>query len=65
MQLSAKSRIVVILLLPPFVKLANSCFKPRNFFAVISRCSLRLFALSDKLQDCNYKKHGESSGGDN
>ena len=65
MQLSAKSRVVVILLLPPFVKLANSCFKPRDFFAVISRCSLRLFSLSDKLQDCSREKHCKSAGGDN
>lgn len=36
-----------------------------DLFAVIARCSLHLFALSDKLQDCRREKHCKSAGGDN
>ena len=63
--LSAKPHIVVIQLLPPFVKLANSCFKPGDFFAMFARCSLRFLSLSGKLQDCRCEKHCKSAGGDN
>lgn len=65
MQLSAKPHIVVILLLPPFVKPANSCFKPGDFFAMFARCFLCFLSPSDKLQDCRCEKHCKSAGGDN